>query len=299
MKIEFKPIYMIGVVLGILVVIADFYMFIGKDDLSGAISITSNFFWPLLILAINIMWSQFWIDFLKELQRQKRIEDKFLDFIRSLQGNIKSGIPIPQSIMQSSKDNYGELDPYIHKLANQISLGIPVHKALVTFSADTYNPTIKRAVGIIIEAEMSGGDIESVLASVTDSVVTERSMKEERKSSMYTQVVQGYAVYLIFIGIMVIMQKKLFPQLGAMSGGIGGGAAMSFSGMGSTQSNPEFLNKMFFALVIIQGFFEGLMIGKFSEGKLKSGLVHSIILVTLAALILTSFGVIGGTPVGP
>lgn len=303
MKIQFKPIYIIGIVVAILIVLADLYFFLGKNEFTGEVGVKSNFFYPLLIIAFNVAWSQFWIDFLKDIQRQKRIEEKFLDFVRSLQGNIKSGIPIPSSIMQSSKDNYGDLDPFIHKLANQITMGIPVHKALVTFSEDTDNPTIKRAVGIIIEAEMSGGDIVSVLESVTDSVVTEKKMQEERKSSMYSQVIQGYAVYLIFIGTMLILQIKLFPQLGSLSSSLGGGSnVLSFAlgpGGGSDPTIGPFLDKMFFVLIIIQGFFAGLMVGKFSEGKLKNGIIHSIVMITLATLIMTGAGAIGGPAVAP
>ena len=37
-----------------------------------------------------------------------------------------------------------------------------------------------------------------------------------------------------------------------------------------------------------QGFFAGIMVGKFSEGSLKQGLLHSLILMTTAALIITT-----------
>jgi hypothetical protein len=39
---------------------------------------------------------------------------------------------------------------------------------------------------------------------------------------------------------------------------------------------------------MVQGFFGGLVIGKFSEGNIKNGLIHSLILMTLAALIITT-----------
>ncbi len=60
--------------------------------------------------------------------------------------------------------------------------------------------------------------------------------------------------------------------------GIGNGAAVG---------EKVNLDKVFFSLVIIQGLFTGLMICKFSEGKLKNGLMHSLILITLATLIIS------------
>ena len=41
-------------------------------------------------------------------------------------------------------------------------------------------------------------------------------------------------------------------------------------------------------MILIQGFFSGLMIGKFSEGSIKYGVKHSLALVVVALLIITT-----------
>jgi len=48
------------------------------------------------------------------------------------------------------------------------------------------------------------------------------------------------------------------------------------------------MGPVFFSLIMIQGFFAGLMIGKFSEGTLKTGLLHSLIMMVFAALLVTT-----------
>jgi len=40
-------------------------------------------------------------------------------------------------------------------------------------------------------------------------------------------------------------------------------------------------------LAIIQGFFAGLVIGKLSEGSIKFGVRHSLILITVAFFIIS------------
>ena len=45
---------------------------------------------------------------------------------------------------------------------------------------------------------------------------------------------------------------------------------------------------IFFALIMIQGFYAGKLIGKFREGSLKQGLLHSLILMTVSALLITT-----------
>ncbi|HLC71990.1 MAG TPA: type II secretion system F family protein [Candidatus Nanoarchaeia archaeon] len=260
----FKKIYIVEICISLLAVAGDVYLFWGKRP-----------FWPIAIIVLSLGWLHFWINFFAESRRQKEIELKFVEFARTLVESVKSGVSIPRSIMNLARKDFGALTPYLQKLARQIEWGIPTKKALMTFSTDTDNRVIKRSVSILVEAEQSGGDISDILESVVESVINIKKMREERKASVYSQVVQGYMVYFIFIIIMLILQLWLFPKLGNLS--IGGAAPGDFN-----------LNPTFFGLIMIQGLFAGIMIGKFSEGTLKQGILHALILMTLAALIITT-----------
>ncbi len=261
---QFKAAYIVEILISCAAVAGDVYLFWGKRP-----------FWPLAIIILSLGWLHFWIDFFAENKRQKEIELKFVEFVRTLVESVKSGVSIPQSIHNIAQKDFGALTSYLQKLAHQIEWGIPTRKALITFSTDTNNRVIKRSISILVEAEQSGGDISDVLESVVDSVINIKKMREERKASIYSQVVQGYIVYFIFIIIMLVLQLWLFPKLGNLS--IGGAAPGDFN-----------LNPTFFGLIMIQGLFAGIMIGKFSEGTIKQGLLHSIILMTAAALIITT-----------
>ena len=264
---RFKPKYLLGIGMGVGLFAADVAFLMG-----------TRWFLPVAIIAISIFWIQFWLDVFRENKRQKQVEMQFLEFMRNLTESVKSGISIPKSIIHIAKKDFKELNPYIEKLANQIEWGIPTQRALLTFASDTQNKVIKRSISIIIEAEQSGGNIADILISVVDSVVNVKQMREERRSSTYSQVMQGYLVFYIFIGIMLSMQLWLFPKLVGLSGDLqSGGVSSGFS-----------LDRIFFSLVLIQGFFAGIMIGKFSEGSIKHGLIHSLILMTTAALLVTT-----------
>lgn len=284
MKIRFKKEYFIGVAIGALILLLDFLYFFGENSIGKG-----RWFLAMIILAVSIGWSQFWIDFFQEQKRQKEIEEKFLEFVRAMVGTVRSGISIPQALRQTADKEYGALTKYTKKLANQLEWGVPLHEALLTFSKDTGNSVIKRSVSIVLEAEKSGGDMENVLESVTDSVVHVKKMKAERKAGTYSQMVQGYIVFFVFIAIMLLLQLKLFPTLQGMSStmGEGFGSMGMLGGMFGTGEQAN-LDRIFFSLLMIQGFFAGIMIGKFSEGTLKQGLMHSLALVTIAALIVTT-----------
>lgn len=274
--IKFKKEYLIGITIGLILVVLDILYFF-----------KTRWFFSFLIIAVNIGWSQIWIDFFKEIKRQKEIESRFLQFVRSLVGTVKSGVSIPNSIIQISDEEYGELTPYIRKLKNQIEWGITIQDALINLGNDTNNPIIKRAISIVIEAEKSGGDMEDVLDSVTKSIVDIKKMREERKASVFSQIVQGYIVFFIFIVIMLVLQLYLFPQIKDI-GLLGGLTDIEFAKGVIGTSEPINLDYIFFGLILVQGFFAGIMIGKFSEGTIKQGLLHSLILMTSAALIITT-----------
>ncbi len=280
---RFKKQYLIGVFLGLLLIVLDVYFFMSFNPL-----VIERWFYPGLIIAINVGWSFALVDFLMENKRQKEIETMFLEFVRSLEENVRSGVSIPRAILNLREGDYGALSPYVKKLANQIDWGIPVQEAMNTFANDTENNVIKRSIAIVIEAEASGGDIADVLGSVTNSVMDVKKMKHDIKAGTYSQIVQGYIVYFVFIGIMLILQLKLFPQLADLGGGLSSGLSAIGTGGISGSGDAELLDRIFFYLIMIQGFFAGLMIGRFSEGTIRQGLLHSLILVTLGALIITT-----------
>lgn len=286
MKLKFRPIYIVGILIGLFILAINFLLLFSFSEPIGP---TSRFFYPLIIIAISVGWAHFWVDVLKEIKRQKRIEVMFLQFVRNLQTAVKSGISIPAAIIQASKKPYSELDPFIKKLANQIQLGIPIHTALMTFAKNTGNKTIRRIITIVIEAEASGGEISTVLEAVTESLSSVKKLKEEQKSAVFSQIIQGYVVYFIFIIIMLMLQLKLFPKLTELGGG--GQDLLGSTALGSIASGAGAavnLDQVFFLLVLIQGFFAGIMIGKFSGGTIKQGLLHSLVLVIVAALVVTT-----------
>jgi len=232
----------------------------------------------------------FIISIILETGAEREKEEMFLEFSRDLVENVKAGTPISKSILNIRKKDYGKLNPHINKLANQISLGISIKLAFETFARDNANNTITRAVTIISESEKAGGRIDDILEAVVKSVSQVEKLKKERRAAMYSLVVQGYIIFMIFIIITLVMQFKILPiASGLGSPGVsssGGLSEFGFGGSGNIASVDE-LVRPFIWLLVAQGFFVGLVIGKLSEGKIKFGLKHSFVLVSLAILIHT------------
>jgi len=291
MRFVFQPKHYAGIAVGIIIIIIDIILFLGVlPDVFGP---KAWYFNPIAILAILIALSPFVVDFFKENKRQKELESKFLEFVRSLLGSVRSGVNVSQAIIQVSGADYGSLTPYVGKLAHQIEWGLPLHQTLTTFSKDTKNSIIERFVNIIIQSERSGGDIASVLESVTASTYEIRKVKEEQKATAYSQTIQGYIIYFVFIATMLVLQIFLIPRMESIGAEVAGGLSGVIGSLAASGSPLDF-GALFIATVVVQGIFAGLMLGKFSDGDFRSGVKHSLVMCLSGYFIVSMVsGIIG------
>jgi len=272
MKFKIKKAEIVGIILALILVLLDYLFF--REDV---------FFYFVIGIAFVIAAGPFLVYVVIEVNIEKEKEEKFLEFSRDLVEGVRSGVPISKSVLNLQDKDYGALSIHVKKMANQISLGIPVRESLDTFAKDIGNKTIIRAVNLIKEAERTGGNIETILESVAASVTTIEKLKKERDAAIYSLVVQGYIIYFIFIIIILVMQFKILQ----MTMGITNLGGVGEIGISTTQMSAQDLSTPFLYLLITQGLFAGLIIGKLASGNIKSGIKHSIILVIIAVMIST------------
>jgi len=295
MNIELKTKHYIAIGFGFLILLIDFIFLF---NFTGDIGAKTWVFNPLIVIAFLIALLPILLDIMQDNKDQKEKEAKFLELVRNIVETVRSGVTIPNAIVQVARVNYGTLTPHVEKLSNQITWGYPLHEALTIFANDTRNSVIKRSVAIVIQAERSGGDMGSVLEAVTQSVLEIKKVREERKANAYTQTIQGYLIYFVFIVIMIILQVYLIPKLseigGELSEGLSGAGIGGLTGLSGGAGASLELGPIFIATIIIQGLFAGLMIGKFAEGDFKSGMKHSLIMVIGGYLVMSTIkGIVG------
>ncbi|MGV8151510.1 MAG: type II secretion system F family protein [Candidatus Nanoarchaeia archaeon] len=284
---------LIGITAGLLIALLSYLILSKNKDLLYFMFVISFIVASAPIIAMLVIES-----------RNEKIKDSiFLEFSRDLVESVKAGTPISKSILNLRNKDFDILNPHIQKLANQISLGIPLKAALETFARDINSITISRAINIISESEKAGGKIEDILDSVAKSVAQIEKLRKERAAAIYTLVVQGYIIFTIFIAIMLVMQYQILPIASQLSEGssMAGEANVGLPGMGSSgqaMTSGE-MAKPFIFLLIAQGFFAGLVIGKLSEGKIKAGIKHSFALVIIALLLYTGAKLLLGEPGSP
>ena len=294
--INFGRKHFMGFVAGFIILMYDFFVNFG-----------GLWFFPVIILSVAVALAFPLIDYFNNVKMQSIYEVAFLDFVRNLVGAVKSGMPISAAIIDASKNSYGPLTPHIKKLSYQVEWSIPIHKALLNFANGTGNRVIQRAISTVIEAEMAGGNIEDVLDSITKSLISIKEIKMKRDSSVHSQIIQNYVIFVIFLGVMIVIQNLLIPYVSSMaksdysgdSGITGSSQVVDFTAKVKIEysSVPSFfvsLGKwflsfrvMFLMLALVQAFFSGLVLGQLATGSAKQGLKHSAILVLIAFLAVT------------
>lgn len=290
MRLRFGTRHRAAIIFAVLIIFIDYYLFFGNP-----------FFVPVVVLALTLAWLPQWLDVFAENKRQKELESKFPDFVRNLTGAIKSGMPAAQSVIHVSETDYGALTPYIKKLANQIEWAIPFHSAFENFGIETNNLVIKRAIATMTQAEEAGGNMEDVLAAITESLLQIKKIREQRKTNIQGQIMQSYIIFFVFLGVMVMIQNFVIPymtQFAASEDGVAGvfgtvasSAELDFSNplafFGSIGSWALSMHGLFLMISVIQGFFAGIVLGKLAEGDMASGLKHSLIMSTIAVVLIT------------
>lgn len=261
--------------------------------LSSLFFLGTNLFPFIIGIGLFIGLSPFIFSLIYEAKIANEKEEMFLELSRNLVESVKTGTPISKSIINMKDKPYGVLSKHVKKLANQISLGIPLNSAFQTFARDVNNKTVSRAITLIGQAEKAGGDIGEILESVADAVSMSDKLKKERKAVISTLTVQGYIIFFVFIVIILVMQFKILPMVSGISD-LGGVQGLNVGISGTTDVGLEEISSAFLWLLLIQGLFSGLIIGKLAEGSVKPGIKHSFILMLVSFLASSAGNILWG-----
>lgn len=210
-----------------------------------------------------------------QFQKIRAIEELFPKYLNDIAENIAAGMTLPQAMRATANIEYGVMTPYVHEIASKVSWGITFERIMNDFAKKTGSKTMRRNVQTIIETHRSGGAMDTIMRSVSQSLVELEKIKKERSASVYAQMINGYLIFFVFLGVMIGLSSVLVP---------------AFKMGDNTQDLQTVFSEIFRALIIVQGFFAGLSIGKMAEGTLIAGIKHSLVLVVIGYSAFLLFG---------
>lgn len=214
-----------------------------------------------------------------EFRRIKRYEEIFPDFLADVSSSVNSGMSIPQAISICARRDYGILTEEIKKIDRLITWGIPFEEVLRRFAYYVKSPFIEKFVYLIIEANRSGGDIREILDSASRNSKQLKEIERELKGNLAPYTVIMYMIFGLFLAMTVMIYYAfLLPMSEVEGGGIIYGISL------------EGYRTLFFRLLMLEGFFNGLIMGKIMNGKVISGLKHSIVMVIVSYIVFYFLG---------
>lgn len=211
---------------------------------------------------------------LREERRQTRIDENLPYLLREISNAQRTGMSLPRAIQESAKRHYGPLTPELRKMSSKITWGIPFSKAMTDFQTAVNTPLAQRATVLILEAERSGGNLEDIFEATENHIQTLLNLKKEREGAMKPYVMIVYASFIIFIMVIVILFVTFFIPFGSANI-----SPDQTAGMFLLEIDLDTLEILFLHMLAVQGFFSGLVAGKMSKMSVKSGLMHSVVMM--------------------
>jgi flagellar protein FlaJ len=219
----------------------------------------------------------------KDLSWREKIDNNLPNLLREISDAQKVGLPLPRAVIEASKRQYGPLTDELKLMASKISWGIPFSQGLREMQQNISTPLFDRTSVLILEAEKAGGQTDEIFDSAYVHVSELLGLKRERLASMSPYKWIIIVAFIVFALVIVILLNSFFAQLAVQNAQIAASGDPSLeSGLGGLNLHVALLQLLFFHLLLIEGFFAGLIASKMSTGHYTQGLTSSMMLLVMA-----------------
>jgi len=208
---------------------------------------------------------------------RKAVDEHLPDLFRSIVQAQEVGMTLPNALEEAAKRDYGPLTSELKKMTVQISWGSSFEEALLAFGRRVGTVLTQRTVPMIIEASRAGGRVEKVFDPMGKFIQSPNLLEKERKTQTRPYIAIISVALFVFLFTIVLLFKTFFTS------------AEGMPLLSTPTMAPEDMQRLFFHLSLIQGFFGGLVAGKMGEGSLSAGLKHSVVMMMLGFVALKFF----------
>jgi archaellum biogenesis protein FlaJ (TadC family) len=280
------PVERTYLVLYIPVAIAFAFVIFGLFYVYSTPGLPSNSPDYVFIIALFIALTLWGIDSRREMQRIRVYERSFAQLLFEMADAMRGGIDPAKALVELSKTHTNILRKHLRVAADGVRLGRPFDAVLRDMVLPMKSKLITRYAGLIADATSVGGETATVVYRAAKDMDDFVKIEEERENQLLLPVA---VIYIAFGVLMAVLLALLFiaPELGSINIGIGG-IGSPLGGSSGTAGPPHLafstLKERFFELMIINGLGTGAIIGAFTEGRARYGILHSLALVAATAV---------------
>ncbi|MFQ5711089.1 MAG: type II secretion system F family protein [Candidatus Geothermarchaeales archaeon] len=208
------------------------------------------------------------------LRFKRSVEANTPAFLRDLADNVESGLTLPQSLREASKNDYGPITAQLKKSLAKFMLGKKFNEAVMEMGRGLHHPQALQTATVIEEAYNAGGRVGEVLLTAVDVYSTLNEYRERRRTRMSPYSLLIFMAVFIFLIVSYVILNRFFPPL------YQSGSSMFLENLPSL----DYFKSILLWACVLESLFGGLICGKISQGTISSGLLNSLILTGISVV---------------
>ena len=246
--------------------------------------------WAIEAVFVAALWmalTAYALDARRQKARVRAFERAFAQFLFEMADAMRGGLDPAKSVVELSTTYTNIMAKPLRVAADGIRLGRPFNAVLRNMVAPMNSALISRYAGLIADASTAGGETAAVVHRAAKDMDDFIKIEQERSNQLALPVAVLYIAYGILMAVLFAL-LYIAPSLGTLNISFIGSAPLSGGVTGSTvpKLGVDTLRDDFLYLGLIVSVGTGAIIGAFTEGKIKYGLIHSL---GLAAATLVAF----------
>lgn len=232
----------------------------------------------ILVAGAALSLGPFGLSSVRETMKTRAYERAFAQFLFELADAVRGGINPIKAVQELAKTGEGILKPHLHEAADSLRLGRPVDEAFRAMTRGIASPLVQRYASLVGEASTMGGSVAGVLQRAAKDMDDLVKIRAERRRALRTPVFTMYMAFGVLL-VMVLQIISFAPNIGDFDmAALGGGGGARVAKMPIDQ-----MQERFFHLLLVNAAGAGLLVGAFTDGKVRHGILHAIVMVGVAA----------------
>jgi Flp pilus assembly protein TadB len=235
----------------------------------------------VLVLGCSLALGPFGLSSFRATLRTRTCERAFAQFLFELADAVRGGINPVKAVQELAKTSEGILKRPLQQAADALRLGRPMDEALKLMTQGMGSPLVSRYAALVGEASGMGGSVAGVLQRAAKDMDDLVKIRGERRRALRTPMLTMYMAFGV-MAVMILQIVSFAPNIGDLDlsalGGGGGAAPVARLPLAVLQTR-------FFHLLLMNAAGAGLLIGSFTEGKVRNGILHAIAMAGIAAVV--------------
>jgi pilus assembly protein TadC len=247
-----------------------------------------------VVAALFIGLAAYAVESRREKRRIRAYERGFAQFLFEMADAMRGGLDPAKAITELSGTHTDILRKPLRIAADGIKVGRPFDAVLRSMVLPMRSSLITRYAELIADASTVGGETAIVIHRAAKDMDDFIKIEQERNAALTMPVAVLYVAFGVLMAVLFSL-LSIAPSLGSVSLSFisGGSNTLSSAGHAAAVGIPKLpssvLEQRFADLMLINALGTGIIIGVFTEGKAKYGLLHSLALLAITAIAFLFF----------